>query len=129
MRQTVLCYNLKGTKKGRKLGMIFGYLGYKVRHILPEEYNIPVGKLAEGKIDPEKKTEETDSEKPFTEEMLILCPASEAALDKALFMMRKEKVQVPLKAVLTASNQEWDSVSLHNEILKEHKAMSDKKGN
>ena len=44
-------------------------------------------------------------------------------------MMRKEKVQVPLKAVLTPSNQEWDSVSMHDEILKEHKAMSDKKGN
>ena len=48
MRQTVLCYNLKGTKKGRKLGMIFSYLGFKVRHILPEEYHIPVGELAEG---------------------------------------------------------------------------------
>ena len=129
MRQTVLCYNLKGTKKGRKLAMIFSYLGFKVRHILPEEYHIPVGELAEGKTDEETKSEETDGEEPFTDEMRILCPASEASLDKALFMMRKEKVQVPLKAVLTPSNQEWDSVSLHDEILKEHKAMSDKKGN
>ena len=129
MRQTVLCYNLKGTKKGRKLGMIFSYLGFKVHHILPEEYHIPVGELAEGKTDAETKSEETDGEEPFTDEMLILCPASEASLDKALFMMRKEKVQVPLKAVLTPSNQEWDSVSLHDEILKEHKAMCDKTGN
>ena len=91
MRQTVLCYNLKGTKKGRKLGMIFSYLGFKVRHILPEEYHIPVGELAEGKTDEETKSEETDGEEPFTDEMLILCPASEASLDKALFMMRKEK--------------------------------------
>ena len=109
--------------------MIFSYLGFKVRHILPEEYHIPVGELAEGKTDEETKSEETDGEEPFTDEMLILCQASEASLDKALFMMRKEKVQVPLKAVLTPSNQEWDSVSLHDEILKEHRAMSDKKGN
>ena len=61
MRQTVLCYNLKGTKKGRKLGMIFSYLGFKVRHILPEEYHIPVGELAEGKTDAETKSEETDA--------------------------------------------------------------------
>ena len=33
MRATVLCYNLKGTTKGRKIGLIFGFLGYRVRHV------------------------------------------------------------------------------------------------
>ena len=51
--------------------MIFSYLGFKVRHILPEEYHIPVGELAEGKTDAETKSEETDGEEPFTDEMLI----------------------------------------------------------
>ena len=27
VRATVLCYNLKGTTKGRKIGLIFGFLG------------------------------------------------------------------------------------------------------
>ena len=26
MRSAVLCYNLKGTEKGKKIGMIFGFL-------------------------------------------------------------------------------------------------------
>ncbi len=38
MRATVLCYNLKGTTKGRKIGLIFGFLGYRVRHVEEEEY-------------------------------------------------------------------------------------------
>ena len=46
MRSAVLCYNLKGTEKGKKIGMIFGFLGYKVRHVETEEYGLPIGALA-----------------------------------------------------------------------------------
>ena len=49
MRATVLCYNLKGTTKGRKIGLIFGFLGYRVRHVEKEEYLLPVGEVAEGR--------------------------------------------------------------------------------
>ena len=133
MRATVLCYNLKGTTKGRKIGLIFGFLGYRVRHVEEEEYLLPVGEVAEGRttesINEEAGVKTKEIEAVFQEEMLLMCPENERMLDQALLRMRKEKVQVPLKAVLTPSNQEWDSVSLHDEILKEHKAMSDKKGN
>ena len=46
MRSAVLCYNLKGTGKGKKIGMIFGFLGYKVRHVETVEYGLPIGALA-----------------------------------------------------------------------------------
>ena len=49
MRATVLCYNLKGTTKGRKIGLIFGFLGYRVRHVEKEEYLLPIGEVAEGR--------------------------------------------------------------------------------
>ena len=133
MRATVLCYNLKGTTKGRKIGLIFGFLGYRVRHVEKEEYLLPIGEVAEGRttesINEEAGVKAKEIEAVFQDEMLLMCPENERMLDQALLRMRKEKVQVPLKAVLTPSNQEWDSVSLHDEILKEHKAMSDKKGN
>lgn len=45
MKSVVLCYNLKGTPKGKKIGMIFGFLGYKVRHVTAEEYRLPLGTL------------------------------------------------------------------------------------
>lgn len=118
MRATVLCYNLKGTNKGRKIGMIFGFLGYKVRHVEKEEYLLPVGEVAEGRTD--GKAAGTF----FEEEMLVMCPENERMLDQALMRMRKEKVQVPLKAVLTEMNQNWTSVALHDEILREHEKMT-----
>lgn len=137
MRATVLCYNLKGTNKGRKIGMIFGFLGYKVRHVEKEEYQLPVGEVAEGRTAgksavetvaevTEEKSVEADENAGtfFEEEMLVMCPENERMLDQALMRMRKEKVQVPLKAVLTETNQSWTSVALHDEILREHEKMT-----
>ena len=120
MRSVVLCYNLKGTAKGRKLAMIFGFLGYKIRHVEAEEYKIPLKALVEGGEQTEK---ELYTGKGFTEEMLIMQAATEDLLDKALFLMHKEKVRVELKAVITPNNQEWDSLSLYREIKKEHEYM------
>lgn len=146
MRATVLCYNLKGTAKGRKIGLIFGFLGYKVRHVEKEEYLIPVGEVAEGRraesadkesVDTDDKAALTDEksctvdagpvvteEAVFRDEMLVMCPENGRMLDQALMRMRKEKVQVPLKAVLTETNQSWTSVALHDEILREHEKMT-----
>ena len=115
--------------------MIFGFLGYKVRHVEKEEYLLPIGEVAEG-----RRAESVDEESGatadkaamagesagtfFEEEMLVMCPENERMLDQALMRMRKEKVQVPLKAVLTETNQSWTSVALHDEILIEHEKMT-----
>jgi hypothetical protein len=56
--------------------------------------------------------------------MLLMCPENERMLDQVLQRMRKEKVQVPLKAVLTESNKNWTSVVLHDEIMREHEKMT-----
>ena len=120
MRATVLCYNLKGTTKGRKIGLIFGFLGYRVRHVEEEEYLLPVGEVAEGRttesINEEAGVKAKEIEAVFQDEMLLMCPENER--------MRKEKVQVPLKAVLTEMNKNWTSVALHDEIMREHEKMT-----
>ena len=38
--------------------------------------------------------------------------------------MKKEKVQVPLKAIVTAKNQNWTSTALYREIKREHESMT-----
>ena len=38
--------------------------------------------------------------------------------------MRKENVQVGLKAVVTEANRKWTSLALHDEIQKEHEIMT-----
>ena len=33
MKSIMLCYNLKGTKKGRKIGMLGSFLGFRVKYV------------------------------------------------------------------------------------------------
>ena len=124
MRATVLCYNLKGTAKGRKFGLIFGFLGYRVRHVEEEEYLLPVGEVAEGRttesINEEAGVKAKEIEAVFQDEMLLMCPENERMLGQALQRMTKEKVQVPLKEM----NKNWTSVALHDEIMREHEKMT-----
>lgn len=121
MKSVVLCYNLQGTAKGKKIKMIFGFLGFKVHVVEKEQYMWPVGALT-GLAEPEKEPDIYEGE-GFPEEMLVIQAASEDMLDKAIFLMRKEKVQIGLKAVVTPSNQEWTSIMLHDEIQREHEIM------
>ena len=108
--------------------MIFGFLGYRVHHVEKEEYSLPVGEVAEGRttesINEEAGVKTKEIEAVFQDEMLLMCPENERMLDQALQRMRKEKVQVPLKAVLTESNKNWTSVALHDEIMREHEKMT-----
>ena len=123
MKSCVLCYNLKGTKKEKQITMIFGFLGYRVRHVKKEEYLQPIGELA-GVLE-KKETAAYDGE-GFEDEMLIMNPAAEEMLNKALFLMKKEKVQVALKAVVTPNNSGWTSLALYEEIRQEHEYMTQK---
>lgn len=125
MKSTVLCYNLKGTKKGKQIAMIFGFLGYKIRHVEKEEYEVPICVLA-GASSQDQEAAQYEGE-GFPEEMLVMHAATEDMLDKALFLMKKEKVQVGLKAMVTETNQEWTSLALHDEIQKEHEYMKQRK--
>ena len=70
--------------------------------------------------DNEKNEEMTD----FEEEMIVMLLADNQTLDKLLFQMRKEKVQIPLKAIVTAKNQNWTSTALYKEIKREHESMT-----
>ena len=130
MKSVVLCYNLKGTPKGKKIGMIFGFLGYKVRHVTAEEYRLPLGTLigispagTEEEAALEKEPSERQDAAGFSEEMLVIHAETEEMLDRALFLMKKEKVRVDLKAMVTQTNRDWDSLALYEEIKKEHEFM------
>ena len=60
----------------------------------------------------------------FEEEMIVMLLADNQTLDKLLFQMRKEKVQIPLKAIVTAKNQNWTSTALYKEVKREHESMT-----
>lgn len=129
MKSVVLCYHLKGTPKGKKIGMIFGFLGYQVRHVKEEEYGRALGELvgiypADGESgeQPAQKPEK-EGRRDFPEEMLVIHAATGDMLDRALFLMKKEKVRVELKAMVTETNRDWDTYALYEEIKREHAFM------
>ena len=134
MRSIMLCYNLKGTKKGRKIGMLGSFLGFRVKYVEKEEYSKTIGVLTglKEEVTEEASVEETsgtDNAKneemtDFEEEMIVMLLADNQTLDKLLFQMRKEKVQIPLKAIVTAKNQKWTSTALYSEIKREHESMT-----
>ncbi|EET60925.1 hypothetical protein BRYFOR_06991 [Marvinbryantia formatexigens DSM 14469] len=122
MKSIVLCYNLEGTDKGRKLAGIFRLLGCELRHVQKQELLAPIGALAG--IFAEDAAKQPYLGSGFPEEMLVLHMAGEEVLDIALQMMRKEQAAVALKAVLTPHNMQWSSLELYEEIRREHAAMA-----
>ena len=114
--------------------MLGSFLGFRVKYIEKEEYSKTIGVLTG--LKEEASVEETsvkevsragDTKKEeitdFEEEMLVMLLADNRLLDKLLFQMRKEKVQVPLKAIVTEKNQEWTSTALYKEVKREHESM------
>ena len=127
MRSIVLCYNLKGTKKGRKIGMLGSFLGFRVKYVEKEEYSKTIGVLTglKEEVAEEASVEETSgTDNAKNEEMIVMLLADNQTLDKLLFQMRKEKVQIPLKAIVTAKNQNWTSTALYKEVKREHESMT-----
>lgn len=126
MRSMILCYNLKGTKKGRKLGMLGSFLGFRIKYVEKKEYLKSIGELT-GLVNEKETTDSQISEQQdieaFEEELIVIQMEDHRMLDKLLFQMRKEKVQIPLKAIVTAQNQNWTSEALYKEIKKEHESM------
>lgn len=125
MKSVVLCYNLKGTKQGRKLGILCSFLGFRVKYVDKEEYDKPIGMLTGLDVPETEKMQAEDT--GFDEEMIVIQLADNGMLDKLLHQMRKEGLNIPLKAIVTTKNVKWDSVTLYHEIKREHEAMMKQK--
>lgn len=118
----VYFYNLNSAK-GRQIRMLCLSLGLKIRVVEKEQYGESIGALAgitgytlDGHI---------YEGEGFQDEMLVLKGFSESMLDAFLHGFRKKKIQpVALKAILTEANCGWNSVELHDELVKEHVNMN-----
>lgn len=118
-----LLYNMAGTERGRKLKMILVQLGARIKNVEKKEYLKPVGELAGGS---QELSDSPDYEgEGFPEEMLVMKGFTGRQIDDLLMRMRKNKMdKINLKAVMTETNQSWNSIELYEEIKKEHEKMS-----
>ncbi len=126
MTETVLLYNLSGTEAGRKLKPVLLRMKVRIRIVEPESYRLPIVELLTGqKPSPEAPGEGGAAPEALPEPMMVLGGFTNGRLDLLLSEMRKHNVPpIALKAVITAHNQSWDSLTLYEELKKEHEAMS-----
>ena len=117
---TVLLYNCSGPEFS-KLRQIFAMLRLRMRAVNPDQYHLTLTELADG------KGETGEAQEPIQESMLVFCGLGDAFLNQVLQVIRVAKLPpIPLKAVLTASNQEWTTRQLREELLKEREAIAAK---
>ena len=117
---TVLLYNCSGPEFS-KLRQIFAMLRLRMRAVNPDQYHLTLAELADG------KGESGEAQEPIGEAMLVFCGLGDAFLNQVLQVIRVAKLPpIPLKAVLTASNQEWTTRQLREELLKEREAIAAK---
>lgn len=119
---TVLLYNLS-PEKARNVKVLCLSQKLRVRAVAPEEWGLPLeALLREDRPGPEAGEGRT-GEIP-SGEMLLMSGLSGSQLNRFLQGFRRKKIPpVPLKAVLTASNAQWDSRRLYRELSLEHEAM------
>lgn len=116
---TVLLYNCSGPEFS-KLRQIFAMLRLRMRSVEPERYHVPLAQLADGQGEPAAEVPEA-----IPEAMLVFCGLHQALLHQVLEVIRLAQLPpIPLKAVLTGANREWDSLQLREELLKEREAIA-----
>lgn len=115
-----LLYNFKDAARLQKVRFALFKLGVSGRVVAPEELSQPIGYLCD--LEGFSPVEET-VEGGFSDEMLVLCGLSGPQLDALLSSLRRSRVVVALKAVVTEDNAAWSSLQLHDELRQEHEAM------
>lgn len=97
-------------------------LGLQIRSISKEQYGEPIGALAG--VPGYTLTGEAYTGEGFEDEMILMKGFTNQMLDAFLRGFRTMKIApVALKAVLTEANCGWNSMELHEELVKEHEAM------
>lgn len=119
---TVYFYNLNSAK-GRQIRMLCLKLGLKIRTVDSSQYLEPLGGLTG--IPGYKLLGEQYAGDGFSDEMLLMKGFTDSLLNRFLQGFRSMKIEpVALKAVLTDTNCGWNSLELHDELVKERQAMT-----
>lgn len=125
MKPIILLYNIK-EEKYNKMRPVLGLMGIKVKLV----DNSSLGDTVEYIAWPEEYENKKESAVLYSNdidfEFMILCGLSKSELDKVLNFMKKNKISISAKAMLTDTNRHWSFVKLIHEIDAERKAISGK---
>lgn len=119
MTPVLLTYHIAPAKLA-KIQVLCMRLGIRVCPVEPEDYGAPLAALA-GLAE---KGRYPALAGDFADEMLVMANFRPGMMDALLNGFRQSRIPpVPLKAMLTETNAQWNSVELHRAIAEEHELM------
>lgn len=120
---SILLYNLDAPHKLRIL-VVCAQLKIACHSVAPADYHQPLAAL----VGERARIGGSYAGEGFQDEMLVMVNFTSALLQSFLNGLRLNKVPgIALKAVMTPTNAQWDSIRLHAELVREHRAMHAKK--
>ena len=125
---TILMYECSGPEYS-KLRQIFAMLRLRMRPVTPDKYHLTLAELADGKLTGKgEPLEDASDVKPVPERMLVFCGLNQVLLAQVLEVIRLAKLPpIPMKAVLTMNNLQWNTMQLYEELCREREAMEAQK--
>lgn len=121
--QLVLSYGLTD-EQSKTLDDITAKLNAKHKPVPYENANEKIGWLCEF-----KGFEKADKpcENPPPEQCLVFSGVDRKTIQPLLSELKSSGLIIPLKAMVTATNQSWTLTALIDELKKEHKMMTERK--
>lgn len=122
MKETILLFNPPAKEELLKIETALFPLRIRLKKVTREDYNQPLGVLADLKdMEPAEGVFEGE-ELPDT--MFIFCFLSDSRLNQALAALRKCGAgPFPYKAILTPTNSTWTAPDCFSEIRLEHETL------
>ena len=125
MKETILLFNPPEKDELLKIEMALFPLRIRLKRIQKEDYNQPLGYLANLREIEPAQGKYTGEELPGP--MFVFCFLNDNRLNQALAALRKCGAgPFPYKAILTPTNSEWTAPDCFAELQKEHEALHPK---
>lgn len=125
MKQKVLFYNLSENKIN-KFASVLMPMGISKHKVVRDELNKSVCHIASP--DEYENSEHNDKDvENINAEIMVFCGMNNKSINHILGIMKRRKLNVNIKAMLTETNMNWSFAELISEISSEHGIMNKQK--
>ncbi len=120
-RETVLYYHPEGDVRTAAVKSVLVRMGVRIKNVAAESVGQTVGYLLGRKGFDGREAPEAPE---LAEPLLLLDGFNDKRLEILLRELKKSKIELPYKAVVTETNLGWLFYMLYEELEKEHEAMT-----
>lgn len=113
---TLLLFNIAPPKRA-KMQVIALRCGCRMQVVPPEHHGAKLEEILSGSAAP-------TGESAFSEELLVMSGLGERQMDLLLTELRRQRIPIALKAVVTPTNARWTAVELYTELCRERAAFA-----